>query len=75
MKKVVWFRLRPDRLGWTPCAWQGWAVIGIFVVALASAMAAWGGPSPGRVVVTGLILVTLLVGTAALTSEGAKTGE
>jgi len=75
MRRPTWFRLRPDRLGWTPCAWQGWAVIGIFLAALLSAMAAWGGSSPGQVVVAGLFLVALLVGTAALTGESAKRGE
>jgi hypothetical protein len=38
-------------------------------------MAVWGGSSPGRVIVTGLILVAVLVGTAALTSENMKRGE
>jgi hypothetical protein len=75
MRSATWFRLRRDRLGWTPCAWQGWAVIGVFLAALLGATAAWGGSSPGRVVVTGLILVALLVGTAALTSESAARGE
>ncbi len=75
MRRPTWFRLRRDRLGWTPCAWQGWAAIGGFMAALLSAMAAWSGSSPGRVVVTGLFLVALLVGTAALTSESVKRDE
>lgn len=74
MSKPIWFRLRPDRLGWTPCAWQGWIAIGIFVAALAAGTAAWGASSPGRLIVAGLFLVALLVSTAALTSGTTKTG-
>ena len=74
MRKPIWFRLRLNRLGWTPCAWQGWVVIGVFVIALASALLLWGGSSPVRAVTAGFVLVALLVGTAALTSEGRQKG-
>lgn len=72
MKRPIWFRVRPDRLGWTPCAWQGWAMIGVFVVALTSTMAAWGASSPGRLVWAAFLLIAVLLATAALTSEKAR---
>jgi hypothetical protein len=27
-----WFRARRYGYGWTPCTWQGWAVVGVFAL-------------------------------------------
>ena len=27
----LWFKAKTYGWGWTPCTWQGWAVVGLFV--------------------------------------------
>lgn len=34
-----WFRAKEYGWGWTPAVWQGWAVLGIYVLAIGAA--AW----------------------------------
>lgn len=32
--KGLWFKRRPFGWGWVPVKWQGWAVIGIYIIAV-----------------------------------------
>jgi hypothetical protein len=36
MSKNLWFKKKTYGWGWTPCTWQGWSVIGIYLVVLYS---------------------------------------
>ena len=34
MKKTYWFRAKTYGWGWVPATWQGWVILGIYVLAL-----------------------------------------
>jgi len=34
MEKKIWFRRKLYGFGWTPCTWEGWAVLLVYVVFL-----------------------------------------
>jgi hypothetical protein len=57
-----WFRARRFGYGWTPSTWQGWAVVGVWIVVftgLAVAIPAEAGHAP--------LLVTTIVANVAIT--------
>ena len=31
MQRPLWFKAKRYGWGWTPCTWQGWLVVGVFV--------------------------------------------
>lgn len=49
-QKKLWFKAKTYGWGWTPCTWQGWASLVIFVVGLISE-----GVSFGTLVDAGII--------------------
>lgn len=34
MNKKPWFRSRTYGWGWTPCSWEGWTVVAVFILFL-----------------------------------------
>ena len=30
--KIIWFKRKRYGWGWVPCTWQGWLVVGIYIV-------------------------------------------
>ena len=38
MEKKIWFRRKLYGWGWTPCTWEGWLVILVWVIFFATAM-------------------------------------
>lgn len=33
-EKMIWFKRKRYGWGWTPCTWQGWLVVGIYIVGM-----------------------------------------
>src|SRR5438874_658846 len=42
-KKPYWFKRHRYGYGWTPSTWQGWMVIGVYLLFLAFLLSALGG--------------------------------
>ncbi len=38
-KKQLWFKRKSYGWGWTPVTWQGWALVGMYIVLLTSEFA------------------------------------
>ena len=51
--------------GWTPVTWQGWAVIAVFVVAIAACAVLL--PGVAAKVIAEVVLIVLLLAVCALT--------
>jgi hypothetical protein len=34
MKKKLWFRAKTYGLGWTPCSWEGWTVVALYLLSV-----------------------------------------
>jgi len=59
--KGYWFKRKLYGWGWTPATWQGWAVTGVYVLAVfAFAMTIDGNSSNQEVVFTFLLPLVLL---------------
>jgi uncharacterized membrane protein YhaH (DUF805 family) len=35
-QKKLWFKAKSYGWGWTPCTWQGWAIIAMYIFAIIS---------------------------------------
>jgi hypothetical protein len=51
--------------GWSPTSWQGWAVVAVFLVAVAACAVLL--PSTAAKVIAEVVLIALLVAVCALT--------
>ena len=63
-ERELWFKRRRYGLGWTPVTWQGWAVVGAFVVVLiAGAVPAEraGGAAEAAYLVVVVVAIAALV--------------
>lgn len=69
-----WFKRKLYGWGWTPVKWQGWAVIGVYVLALLLLALTIDDNSPTREVVF-TFLLPLAILTAALLRICYKKGE
>ncbi len=67
MRRPVWFRRHGLR--WTPCAWQGWLVMGVFILLMALGAFWWASPAPALFVAVSMALVGLLLSVAVLTDD------
>ena len=38
-ERRYWFRARRYGYGWTPCSWQGWLVLGVFIILFTATVA------------------------------------
>ncbi len=68
--KSIWFKRKTYGWGWTPCTWQGWLVMAVFVLFLVwqsfqttSALQSIGGT---------VIAVVLLLGITYATGESPR---
>jgi hypothetical protein len=72
--KGYWFKARLYGWGWTPVRWQGWAVLGVYLVAVVALATTLDDTSPPREVVFTFLLPLALL-TATLIRICYKTGE
>jgi hypothetical protein len=70
----IWFKAKTHGWGWTPVAWQGWAVVALYVAAVAGAarFLLHDKPTTIRWIEYGS---TLVLATALLIAVCFKTGE
>lgn len=73
----LWFRAKTYGYGWYPITWQGWTVLGVYVVICVLIAALYSLLSPGKPQLTGLLalLSVHLVNTAILIWICVKKGE
>jgi hypothetical protein len=69
-----WFRRKIWGWGWTPATWQGWAILGVYIVALAGFALTLDERSTSREVLFTFVLPMVLL-TATLIRIAYKTGE
>ncbi len=73
MKRPIWFHadsiIGRVPLHWTPCKWQGWVLVGVFILTLTGIMVKIAPTQPGKA--TGIVfaLAALLIAAAALTDD------
>ncbi len=60
-QKVYWFKRKLYGFGWTPVRWQGWLVLGIYIVALALLSLTIDDNSPDREIIFTFILPVVLL--------------
>jgi hypothetical protein len=34
MEKRLWFKAKQFGWGWTPCTWQGWGILGLYLLGI-----------------------------------------
>lgn len=69
MKRPVWFKRKIYGWGWTPSAWQGWAILGIYTGAIISLIGKAESDSFLSFFLPLLGLTALLLVTTYLTGE------
>ncbi len=69
-----WFKAKPYGWGWTPVMWQGWAVIGAYIVAMTLLAFTIDDSTPTEALIPGFVLPTVLL-TGLLIYICYRTGE
>lgn len=49
MEKKLWFKAKQYGWGWTPCTWEGWAVIGLYLLGVIPSFTSFDTRSPSTV--------------------------
>jgi hypothetical protein len=70
MEKKLWFKAKQYGYGWYPVTWQGWGVLGLYVIGLFVAI--YAIQNPLLFVVHIAILTTFLIVVCVAKGEGAK---
>ncbi len=74
MEKKLWFRRKLYGWGWTPCSWQGWLCIAVYLILICFFVLLLDLDATGRdVIIRFLIPVALL--TLVFLEIGYKKGE
>ena len=70
MSTGYWFRAKRYGWGWTPCTWQGWAILAAFVALLAANALAFPPRRDFPAYIAGVVgLIVLLVAVCWLKGE------
>jgi uncharacterized membrane protein YeaQ/YmgE (transglycosylase-associated protein family) len=61
MNTGYWFRAKRYGWGWTPCTWQGWAILGAFVALLVANRLAFPPQTAFLAFIAGVLGLTVLL--------------
>jgi hypothetical protein len=74
-ERRYWFRARRYGYGWTPSAWQGWAVVAVWIALFTGLAIAAPVAASGNARLLALTIVAGVAATLALVLVCWKTGE